>query len=62
MTVLLQLRIKYEYLTTESFIKNNENVQNIAKNFQISFALKRTLDILHHSHWQEYWKSGKYSH
>ena len=33
-----------------------------SKNFSNFFALERTLDMLWHSHLQEHWKSGKYSH
>ena len=38
-------------------VKCNEDAQNIAKISQILFALKRTLDILQHSHLKEQWKS-----
>ena len=51
-----------QYLTTASFIKNNENAKNIANISQILFALGRTQDILRHSHLQEHWKFMFYSH
>ena len=52
----------YTILTTESFIENNENTQNIVKNFQIYSHLKDHKAFYGIRTYKNTEKSGKYSH